>query len=653
MAGGGHKPGARPAQARRTLRPMRPSALAAFLVLAPTLAPSGPGPARAEERAPPAPHLAAYGAGEGPRAEGRTLHLLDAQGTPGQSNAAGYDLAFPGAREWFGLRARVRVAPGGDGGSVLFLATRAFGRRGPAPFLPSAVEPNLAGTFAVGLDVHNPPSQEPFTPWGNYQDLPQREVSLHLDGRELVKRVAPVEFRGVPADLEVRVQHVTGGAEVTVALAGAKVYDRHFVPGLLPYEWRLGFAAGTRPDAATHFEVHDPVLDAGPEAAPLRPPLGVAVFDHVLTDNRTTAYAREVDLPPASWAFGRVLLTLSIHDAGEAWDEWDRNGEVSVKDDDGRTLGIVPFITSYRTECHWVVDVTPFRPLLAGRRTIELAAGTTFYKNRGYRMSLALEYHHGAPALEPFAVVPLWHGTAHYRSQENHFRDFFGPREVAVPRQTRAARLFVTTTGHSQVGEFTPSRRTIVFTPDTAAPEAASIAFDNVLWRTDVYLNPNRPQFGTWHFARAGWAPGDVVRPWWIDLTAHFVPGVTARLEYHPQPYEFPDQQPRPTPEQVAEATHVVRAYLILYREAAELVPAPVLRVTNVEGGSNAARAGIQAGDYLAEYDGRRLDSVEDLRAAIAQAGAKPEVPAVTYRGAERRAVVLAPGRLGVGLSSR
>ncbi len=40
---------------------------------------------------------------------------------------------------------------------------------------------------------------------------------------------------------------------------------------------------------------------------------------------------------------------------------------------------------------------------------------------------------------------------------------------------------------------------------------------------------PNRPQFGTWKFSRAGWAPGDVVHPWWIDLTPHLVPGATAR----------------------------------------------------------------------------------------------------------------------------
>ena len=111
-------------------------------------------------------------------------------------------------------------------------------------------------------------------------------------------------------------------------------------------------------------------------AAPRRPPLHVEVFNHVLTDNGKTSYERTVDLPPAAWAFGRVLLTLQIHDAGDDWDEWDRNGHLYVFDDDGNKWDFVPFITSYRTECHWEVDVTHFRPLLAGRTKFEIAAGT-------------------------------------------------------------------------------------------------------------------------------------------------------------------------------------------------------------------------------------------------------------------------------------
>ncbi|MDJ0523479.1 MAG: peptide-N-glycosidase F-related protein [Planctomycetota bacterium] len=597
--------------------------------------------------------LSQFGQGAGPRYDlaQDIYRLLDKDGSKAQSNAVAFDRRHEGARQAVVLRCALRVLKGGDGGAFVFLNTSEYGARGPAPFVKSWVEPNLKGTFAVGIDVHNPPSKEMFTPWGNYQDLPQREISLHWDGREIVKRVAPKEFRdGEFHDLEIRLEHVVGGAEVTVRLAEGLVYDHYFIPHLMPYESRLAIGAGTRQDASTEFDVREPRLDVGPKAATPRPPLRVEVFNHVLTDNSKTFYEAEVQLPPAGWAFGRVILTLDIHDAGKDWDEWDRNGEISIWDGE-RKLGIVPFITSYRTECHWKVDVTHFRPLLTGKRKLEVRAGTTFYKNRGYMMSVALDFHHGTPELEPFRVVPLWHGTAKYKSAENHFSDFFEPQTVAIPEEARDARIWTTTTGHSQIGEFTPSKRAVEFLP-TKYAEAAQ-RFENTLWKTDVYLNPNRPQFGTWQFSRAGWAPGDVVHPWWIDLRDHMQAGQEAVFRYVPQPYDFTGAQRVPEEKQINQASHVVRSYLVLYRQPSALVAAPVLLVTNVAKDSNAAKNGMKTGDYLASYDGKLLNSVDDLRAAIQGAAGKEKIAVVIYRGAERVELELAPGRMGVNLANR
>jgi hypothetical protein len=348
-------------------------------------------------------------------------------------------------------------------------------------------------------------------------------------------------------------------------------------------------------------------------------------------------------------------MTVEIHDAGDAWDEWDRCGEVSVFTPDGTKRGIVPFITSYRTPCRWDVDVTPFRPWLAGKTRLEVAAGTNFYKNRGYMMSVSLDFHHGAPDLEPFRVVPLWVGTAHYQSAENHFRDFFKPQSVPIDAETTAARVFMTTTGHSQVGEFSPSKRTVVFRADASAEPAVEKRFENTLWKDDCWLNPNRPQFGTWKYSRAGWAPGDVVRPWWIDLTGDLAPGKTARFAYEPQAYDFSADKEKPSDAEIAGATHIVRAYLVLYRKPVERTPAPSLRIVNLVAGGNAAKAGLREGDYVASYDGRTLDAVDDLRAAIdaATAAGKEKRVVVAYRGAEMITVEVGPGKLGVGLADR
>ena len=201
--------------------------------------------------------MSSFGAGSGPSYSDGVYSLLDGNGTFNQSNALAFDLTQEGLFEQETLRCRLRVLPGGDGGAFLFLNTDEYGKRGPAPFIKSWVEPNLAGTFAVGIDVHNPLNTDPFGEWGNYQGLPEREVSLHWDGREIVKRLAPAEFRGSFVECEISLRYVTGGAEITVRIAGEAIYDGYFLAGMAPYESRLAIGAGTRTDATTEFDVKD------------------------------------------------------------------------------------------------------------------------------------------------------------------------------------------------------------------------------------------------------------------------------------------------------------------------------------------------------------------------------------------------------------
>ena len=64
---------------------------------------------------------------------------------------------------------------------------------------------------------------------------------------------------------------------------------------------------------------------------------------------------------------------------------------------------------------------------------------------------------------------------------------------------------------------------------------------------------------------------------------------------------------------------------------------------------------GLKPGDYLASYDGNRLESLDDLRRVLqAAAGSgRQEVALVIYRGAERLELTIAPGRMGVNLAER
>jgi S1-C subfamily serine protease len=109
----------------------------------------------------------------------------------------------------------------------------------------------------------------------------------------------------------------------------------------------------------------------------------------------------------------------------------------------------------------------------------------------------------------------------------------------------------------------------------------------------------------------------------------------------------------RPVDDLINKAIHVVRSYLILYRSPANQLPAPFLQVIGVEEDSNASRVGIQTGDYLEIYDGKRPETIDALRNAIkaAEAVGKNRVLVVIYRGTERMEKFLGPGRMGVNLA--
>ena len=84
-------------------------------------------------------------------------------------------------------------------------------------------------------------------------------------------------------------------------------------------------------------------------------------------------------------------------------------------------------------------------------------------------------------------------------------------------------------------------------------------ALEEALWRTDVYLNPCRPQGGTWKYDRAGWAPGDVVTPWDIDISELIEPGERLTVTYEPEAYVNEKRGE-------GRATHWVEGQLIQYR---------------------------------------------------------------------------------------
>jgi len=116
-------------------------------------------------------------------------------------------------------------------------------------------EPNLAGSFGLGLDIHD----------NGAVDVSQDSLSLHWNG----SKVAEADLTGlmdlennVFNHLEVLLVPTLGGANVTVVVtpdaygiapgSPLTVFDSYFLPGLTRYEGRLAFSGRTGGLNANH-----------------------------------------------------------------------------------------------------------------------------------------------------------------------------------------------------------------------------------------------------------------------------------------------------------------------------------------------------------------------------------------------------------------
>jgi len=447
-------------------------------------------------------------------------------GRAGHKTSIGFERTATGAHRRIDARFTLSLKGQNEGACFALLRTGRFNHKGlvwdPQPprktppellATPDWAEPNLKDSLAVGFDVKNPKDEEWFNENGNYYGRPEREVSLHFDGVERANVLCPTELAtGEPVAVRVLVEFVAGGAEVTVTVGESTVYDRHFLAHVLPYESRVGFGAhGTGEafldDVSVKFEkpaVHTP------------PPIRVEAIRRGWLYPRHGTETREVDLLPAEIAAERVVATITYRPP-MARDFWDRNSAVYVWDDAGT-----------RFEIAYEVDVSNFAPLLFGRRKMAVMVGSNVA--RGFLVDVDLTYYRKSDDLPPrpraLGVQNLWSGTAHF-NKKDHIKNFFAPRTIKVPDGAKRALVRICVSGHG-VMEFTELGRALTVNGEE---------FRGKLWKTDCYLNPYRPQFGTWKFDRAGWQPGGIVEPWVIDVS-HLLAAGTLKIEYAPDAFE-------------------------------------------------------------------------------------------------------------------
>jgi len=411
-------------------------------------------------------------------------------------------------------------------------------------------EPNTDHSIAIGFDVHNPvPNKDAdendrvmgwFDAMGNWYDRPQREVSVHANGRERINVLSDVEFRtGEWMDVMIQLRYILGGAHVMVMIDGQVVIDDDLW-NVKPM--RLHAMVGVEGDGIEIEEltiVHSTMLDE-----PMPEPVRVEVFTEEFLANAKWLRS-DVDFSTIPESVGRVIATMTISEPEVGYDHWDKKGTIGltvpdVGEEAGERFEVFRFITPFRRGWTWYMDVTDLLPLFVDQRQFDAHIGTYM---KGWDVSFALDFYPGVPDRTPISVVNLWNGNADIGDPDKPVAEFYEAREIEVPEGTTHARVRATVTGHGMfpnsknAGEFMPIWRTLTIRSeanegDVLEGDYVTMSARDYLWKTDVYLNPCRPQGGTWKFDRSGWAPGSKVEPWIVDVQREFVFGETITVEY-------------------------------------------------------------------------------------------------------------------------
>ena len=413
-------------------------------------------------------------------------------------------------------------------------------------------EPNSERSIGFGFDVHNPPPKaiEPdengrvmgwFDEFGNWYDRPQREVSVHANGRERLNVLSPFEFRtGEWVDVMMQVHFVLGGARVLVVMDGTTIID-DTLWGVHPTN--LEPVAGVVGDGIEFRELS--VVHSIKLGMPMPDPVRVNVFDEEFLANAARLKS-DVDFSGVPDQVGRVIATLTLSEPDVGYDHWDKKGTIGISvpsEEDGakpERFEVFRFITPFRRGWTWYMDVTDLLPLFNDQREFDAHIGTYM---KGWDVSFDLDFYPGVPERTPIRVVNLWNGNADIGDPDKPVEAFYADREIPIPEGTTHARVRATVTGHGMfpnaknAGEFMPIWRTLTISSgqtggDVLDGDFITMSERDHLWTTDVYLNPCRPQGGTWKFDRSGWAPGSKVEPWIVDVQPEFMFGETLMVQY-------------------------------------------------------------------------------------------------------------------------
>jgi hypothetical protein len=245
---------------------------------------------------------------------------------------------------------------------------------------------------------------------------------------------------------------------------------------------------------------------------------------------------KTVTFPDAGKWYEKVTMHLNLDCPDGKCDKWDRSGYVAVRPDN-KNIEVMRFMTPYGIKGSWDLDVTSLQALLKGNVPMEIFIDTWVKAGHkdgnGWLVTVSFDFEKSTSSNQPvtLAVIPLWNEQKLIVGNEKPLN--ISPISVKIPENAGSVELRSLITGHGQGN----TENCAEFCKKTHSYTVGEKIYSSEVWREDCWSNPLQPQHGTWVYSRAGWCPGDIVKPWFIDVTKVAKPNTTVKVNYQIESY--------------------------------------------------------------------------------------------------------------------
>lgn len=233
---------------------------------------------------------------------------------------------------------------------------------------------------------------------------------------------------------------------------------------------------------------------------------------------------------------------LQGRDAG--CNEWDYAHHLLLCDgaDEASCTELVRYVTPYGREGEWLTDVSPLLALVkdGGPRVLRYEGAN------GYDLHLKILLWNAGKPYRPVEARFLWGRAPGAQAWDASYDEAQAPVTFTVddPAATHVE-LFASITGHGfgatadNCAEFCNHQHEVKLNGTAFLREHPTAGTSYGCYeRVNEGVVPN--QFGSWPFGRAGWCPGQDVKPWTADVTAALVSGentLSYRALFDGEPY--------------------------------------------------------------------------------------------------------------------